>query len=182
MELLKTLSSLLITDQIISNLLLLTTLYKLYKLDPFRQSQIRAKIAGKALAAIIKAGIFKNSSLTLIGFSLGAAVIMSCLQDLANHGEKYIHNTILMGGAASVSSQDWKNCKHAVSGRLINLYSKKDWVISVCYRITRFQKAIGSYKIDVDEIENWDVTDEIDSHQRYRQIMDKLFEKIHICG
>ncbi|CAG9331332.1 unnamed protein product [Blepharisma stoltei] len=177
-EILKIISGVLITDQLISTLFLLSAAYKLYKLDPFKASQKRAEVAGKALAHIIKSNLFKRANITLIGFSLGVGIIHSCLKELSNENLQYIHNAILMGGAASASSEEWIKCKTAVSGRLINLYSKNDLVLSILYRISRLEKAVGYEKIEVNGIENYDISSFVDSHTRYREVMGSLFEFI----
>lgn len=84
---------------------------------------------GKALAKILTDNfIFKNKSISLLGFSMGTEVIVNCLDELKRLGAYgVIQNIYLLGGAAIDEPADvWNQRLKVVSGRIVNVNCKTD--------------------------------------------------------
>ena len=145
--------------------------------NPFKKRAKKAEITGKVLADLIFSKKLGNCCISLIGFSLGTRVICYCLKRLKKLGGK-VHDVILLGGAAPCREEVWSKCKGAVSGRLINAYSKTDKILSHCYTVSNLEKAIGNYPIEVEGIENFDVTEIATGHLQYREVLDLVLHQI----
>lgn len=149
------------------------------KILSFRTSYAKAKETGKTLAELISTqSPFRNLSISLIGFSLGSKVIYSCLKEL-NKKSHYVHNIILLGGAAKLKNDKWAECKKIVTGRMINAYSTTDYIINYFYSVYVMHKAIGNYPIEVQGIENYDVTDLASGHLSFRDNLEKIIHRVN---
>ncbi|SMP70234.1 Protein of unknown function [Neorhodopirellula lusitana] len=94
----------------------------------FRHRYWCARRDGKRLAGLLGTipGI-RTRPLHLIGHSLGTVVIRSALETLA---EDYrIENVMLMGGVAG--RDGWESVAQRFTGRLVNLYSRRDAILSI---------------------------------------------------
>ena len=93
----------------------------------------------------------------------------------------YLHkvfDVFLLGGAAPINAQEWRSCKTAVTGRLVNVFSKQDRVLSLLYSASRFEKAIGNYPIDADGVENYDLSGEVTNHLDYKAKMKTILKRV----
>lgn len=158
-------------------LLKLAHLGMIFLNNPFKKRARKAELTGRVLADLIVSLKLGNSCVSLLGFSLGTRVIYFCLQRLQEIG-CHVHDVILLGGAAPCNSTMWKLCKNAVAGRLINTYSKTDKILSRLYAISKLEKAIGNWPIEVEGIENFDVTDIATGHLKYREVLDLILQKV----
>lgn len=149
----------------------------LYRSNPFKKRAKKAETTGYVLADLIASKKLGNACVSLVGFSLGTRVIFYCLQRLIELNVK-VHDVLLLGGAAPCDIKLWEDCRKVVGGRLINTYSKTDKILSRLYAISRLEKAIGNYPIEVEGIENYDVTEEASGHLMYRECLDKVLEKV----
>ena len=155
-----------------------SSLVGLAKANPFGVQIEKAKLTGRTLAQVIMAGGgLRNTSISLIGFSLGTQVIMSCLQELVGKGGQ-VHDVVLLGGAAPANIQKWEVCKQAVTGRLVNAFSSRDKALSLLYRLATLKTAIGTSALEVPGVENFDVTDIADGHLEYRKVLSRIFQKL----
>ena len=124
-------------------------------LKGFLSSMNNAKISGKLLAhALYMQYPFVNKSISLIGFSLGAQVIWSWLEELEKLGAYSIskcslsnlcivYNVYLLGGAFSISDNDkFSKSLDIVRGKVVNAYSFLDLVLLIYTGIT-FSAPIG---------------------------------------
>lgn len=146
---------------------------------PFREASFRADAAGKALANSIRSRDFGPGAVSLVGFSLGTRVIFSCLEDLARDDQVYIHDVTLLGGAAPSDPIAWRDRRKAISGRLINVHSSRDKVLSIIYRVAKIHRPIGNGPIDAtDIVENYDVSSYVAAHQDHRKYLDRTLETI----
>jgi surfactin synthase thioesterase subunit len=125
---------------------------------------------GKALAELLRARVFGKATVSLVGFSLGTRVIFECLKELART-ESYdiIHNVMLLGGAAPSKPSQWVELERVPTGRIINTHTKRDKILAVLYRTSLRELAAGSRPIPCGKIENYDVSEFIDGHMRYRE-------------
>ena len=145
--------------------------------NPFKTRARKAKVTGKILAKLIASKRLGDACITLIGFSLGTRVIYYCLRKLSQL-KCSVHDVILLGGAAPCKLEKWKICRNVAAGRLINAYSKTDKLLSKLYAISRLEKAIGNWPIEVNGIENYDVTDIATGHLKYSQVLDLILKEI----
>jgi hypothetical protein len=154
-----------------------------YLLDnPWNVSLDRAWKAGKILADTLISGNMGVRPITLVGFSLGARLIYSCLIELAKRGGYgLIENVILLGNPITVKPDQLALARSAVSGRFVNGYSKKDWILGYLFRATGGGISdVGGLApiICVDNIENIDCTDMVEGHMSYRKAIPKILKAI----
>ncbi|CAG9334998.1 unnamed protein product [Blepharisma stoltei] len=148
---------------------------------PFSKKMTESQKAGQKLAEIIKQNAFNGSMINLVAFSLGCNVVYHCLLELSECDRKIINNVILMGGASNISG-DWKRCRKAVGGRMINAYSRHDGSLKYLYRASELSNPIGLAAIDVEGIENCDLSQFIFYHMDYRKMMDLVLYEINYDG
>lgn len=65
-----------------------------------------------------------------------------------------------------------------MTGRLINTFSKTDKILSKLYSLSKLEKAIGNHPIDVQGIENYDVTSIASGHLKYRENLEFILQKV----
>lgn len=95
----------------------------------------RATKAGELLAQYLIQGLHGDRPVTLVGFSLGARVIFKCLLTLHAAGKHgIIENVVLLGAAVGKAPSDWIKARSIVSGRFVNGYSARDWVLGIIFR------------------------------------------------
>lgn len=146
----------------------------------------------------------------LIGYSMGARLIFSCLSSLANAQEEWedqqnddsggglgqggprearkpnpaagiIHTVVMLGAPVTVDKAAWRRARSVVSDRLVNCYSRKDWMLGLIYRYQKMTLSASGYSGDVKVpgVENIDVSRIIGGHQEYST---KIQECLHLVG
>lgn len=150
-----------------------------YLLDnPWNVSLDRAWKAGIILADTLVLGNMGVRPITLVGFSLGARLIYSCLIQLANRGAfGLIEHVILLGTPVVVKPDQMALARLVVSGKFINGYSKKDWILGYLFRATGggLQTVAGLSPIEnVYGVRNIDCTEWVDGHMAYRKAIPKI--------
>jgi len=118
---------------------------------------------------------------TLIGYSLGARVIYSCLTSLAKRRAFGLVESVVMIGAPTPSTTaEWRVMRTVVSGRLINVYSENDYILGFLYRTSSIQLGVaGLQKIEgLPSVENVDVSEMVSGHLRYRYLVGSILNKI----
>ncbi|EGW34450.1 uncharacterized protein SPAPADRAFT_134100 [Spathaspora passalidarum NRRL Y-27907] len=155
-----------------------------YLLDnPWNVSLDRAWKAGKILAETLIAGNVGVRPITLVGFSLGARVIYSCLIELARRGGYgLVENVIILGSPISIKTDQLIMAKSIVSGRFVNGYSKKDWILGYLFRATGggVGKVAGlSALTHVYGVENIDCTSLVEGHMSYRKAIPKILKLVN---
>lgn len=187
----------------------------------------KADRAGQLLAQVLMKKEHGHRPVVLVGFSMGARVIMSCLLELAKVHKAWeadelkrkeqvaitasfasssssaasaassaslpttaaslgspasglVHTVVLMGAPVPCSEASWCKARGIVADRLVNCYSKKDWVLSLMYRYSKFTtNAAGIAEIKVAGVENVDVTELVPGHQLYAN---KIKEVLTLVG
>jgi hypothetical protein len=135
--------------------------------NPWHVARTRATMTGSVVAdAIVRSDM---RSAVLIGFSLGARVMVAAAESLATrHGEgPRIASMHLLGGAVGVG-RDWHTIEKAVEGNVWNYWSKNDKVLRYLYRAGEAgQRAIGSEGIPARSrwIKNVNVSRMVYAHQ-----------------
>ena len=111
--------------------------------NPWHVARTRASMTGAVLAdAIVRADL---RSVVLVGFSLGARVMIAAAESLATRaGEDPRIESMHLLGAAVGTRRDWHSIEPAVDGTIRNYYSTNDKVLSALYRVAEGgTKAIG---------------------------------------
>lgn len=153
-----------------------------YLLDnPWNVSLDRAWAAGLILADTLQQRHLGARPVTLVGYSLGARAIYSCLVELARQNAfGLIQDVYIYGAPVVYSKKAVMKARSVVSGRFVNGYSRKDWILGYLFRATSggLGTVFGLAPINsIFEIENIDVTELVDGHMAYRAKMPKLLKE-----
>lgn len=154
-----------------------------YLLDnPWNVSLDRAWASGLVLADTLIRRNLGIRPVTLVGFSLGARVIYSCLVELARQGAYgLVQNVFIFGAPVVVKREQFTLARSVVAGRFVNGYSKKDWVLAYLFRATSggIGKVAGLRQIsEVYGIESLDCTEHVVGHMGYRVAMPILLKQL----
>lgn len=154
-----------------------------YLLDnPWNVSLDRAWASGLILADTLIRRNLGTRPITLVGFSLGARVIYSCLVELARQGAHGLIEDVLLFGAPIVVKKDQLIlARSVVGGRFVNGYSKKDWILGYLFRATSggLGTIAGLAAVKgISGVENLDCTDDVEGHMGYRIAMPVLLSKL----
>jgi pimeloyl-ACP methyl ester carboxylesterase len=150
--------------------------------NPFSLAKNRSEKAGEILADALINKVQGERPVTLIGYSLGARVIYSCLRSLAARKAFGLVDTVIFIGAPVPSNrQHWQMIRSVVSGKMFNVYSENDYLLAFLYRATSVQLGVaGLQEIkDIEGVENLNLSDEVQGHMRYAKIIAKILAK---CG
>ena len=149
--------------------------------NPFSITKARAEKAGAVLADALINRAQGERPVTLLGYSLGARVIYSCLLSLAaRRAFGLVENVVLMGAPVPSDAADWRVLRTAVAGRLVNVYSANDYVLGFLYRTSSVQLGVaGLQRVDgVPGIENVDVSAAVSGHLRYRHLVGRILRTV----
>lgn len=149
--------------------------------NPFTLAKTRADKAGKVLADALINRTQGERPVTLIGYSLGARVIWSCLTTLAEKKAfGLVESAVLMGSPLPSDVSTWRTMRTAVSGRLVNVYSENDYLLAFLYRTSSLQYGVaGLMPISgLYDVENVDVSETVSGHLRYRYLVGSILQKI----
>jgi pimeloyl-ACP methyl ester carboxylesterase len=98
--------------------------------NPWVVSQARADMAGLILADSLIDRNLGTRPITLVGFSLGARVIFSCLKELAVRGAfGLVQNVYMFGTPVVAKVDDYIKARAIVPGRFVNGYATNDWIL-----------------------------------------------------
>lgn len=154
--------------------------------NPLRVLIKKAVIHGKTLANLLMQRVHGKRPLTLIGLSLGANILFSCLEELVKNREYgLIQNVVFIGGTVSISNASrWKDLKSVIPGRFINAYSSKDWIISYLFRDAKLNYEICGLEPCFEKfgIENIDISKITESHFDYQNTLklEKIFSQLEV--
>lgn len=126
--------------------------------------------AGKTGQMLSKEMHKMDKRFILCGHSLGARVIYFSLKALSKNNNKIIKDVHLLGGAVGNTRKDWEIAKTAVSGEIYNYKSNKDSILKYLYKSSTFlaSNPIGTCSIEVDGINNIDVSSLVKGHTEYK--------------
>lgn len=153
--------------------------------NPFSVAKSRADKAGEVLADALINKAQGERPVSLIGYSLGARVIYTCLQNLARRRAfGLVESVVLIGAPTPSDTSDWRVIRSVVSGRLVNVYSENDYVLGFLYRTSSIQLGVaGLQKIEgLPGVENVDVSGSVSGHLRYRHLIGHILQKIGFEG
>eukprot|EP00978_Attheya_sp_CCMP212_P012252 scaffold30465_cov51-Attheya_sp.AAC.4 len=83
-----------------------------------------------------------------------------------------IEDAIIIGAPCFINRANWTACRQVVGGRLINCYSKKDWILSVLFQYKSksgiMRATCGTSPVKgVAGVENYDISYIVSSHNMY---------------
>ncbi|KAJ5412286.1 uncharacterized protein N7487_006645 [Penicillium crustosum] len=150
--------------------------------NPWIVSLARANSAGLVMADSLRERNLGNRPITLLGFSLGARVIFSCLKELAEKGAHgLIQNVYLFGSPIVANKDDYLKARSVVSGRFVNGYATNDWILGYLFRATSggIMKVAGLAAVEgIPGIENFDITTLVNGHMDYRTAMPRILREV----
>ena len=149
--------------------------------NPWSVASYRAQKAGEVLADALINKVQGERPVTLVGYSLGAKVIYTCLHRLAERKAfGLIESVVLMGSPTPSDSADWRMLRSVVSGRVVNVYSTQDYILAYLYRSGGLQYGVAGLQPieNVKGVENVDVTDMVSGHTKYRLLIGKILQKV----
>ncbi|TID16917.1 DUF726-domain-containing protein [Venturia nashicola] len=147
--------------------------------NPFSVARVRADKAGKVLADALISKCQGERPVTLIGFSVGARVIYSCLLELAERKAfGLVENVVLLGAPVPSNSEPWTRIRSVVCGRVVNVFSTEDYILGFLYRASSAQFDVaGLQKVEnVNGVENFDASKLVSGHTRYRYMVGQLLQ------
>ncbi|CAA9990096.1 conserved protein, unknown function [Plasmodium knowlesi strain H] len=142
----------------------------------------RAQQAGRILAdALSDKNTVGQRPVILIGYSVGARVIFYCLKYLyAKKMYNIVSNAIFIGLPATTSTRVWEKIRMVVTNRVINVYSKNDWLLGFLYRYMEWKLSVaGLIAVNVPNVENYDASGIIHSHLDYKRKLKDIFNLIN---
>ncbi|KAK7753730.1 hypothetical protein SLS62_004354 [Diatrype stigma] len=151
--------------------------------NPWAVSLDRAWAAGLILADSLIDRNLGTRPITLVGYSLGARVIFSCLLELARKGAYgLVQNVYMFGSPVVVKMEEYLRCRTVVAGRWVNGYNKTDWILGYLFRLTNggIRRVAGLATVEgIPGLENMDCTEFVVGHMEYRTAMPRLLRE---CG
>jgi hypothetical protein len=149
--------------------------------NPFSVAKYRADMAGEVLADALINKVQGERPVTLVGYSLGARLVYSCLQKLAERRAfGLIENVVLVGTPCPSDVADWRRIRSVVSGRVVNVFSKQDFILGFLYRTSSVQLGVAGLQpiVGVHGVQNVDVSELVDGHLQYRYLTGSILRKI----
>lgn len=149
--------------------------------NPFSVAKARSEKAGEVLADALINRAQGERPVTLIGYSLGARIIYTCLMTLAKRKAfGLVENAVLIGAPTPSDTSDWRVLRSVVAGRLVNVYSENDYVLGFMYRTSAIQYGVAGLQkiVGLAGVENVDVSEDVSGHLRYRYLIGSILTKI----
>ncbi|KAF1916805.1 hypothetical protein BDU57DRAFT_497801 [Ampelomyces quisqualis] len=149
--------------------------------NPYSVAKYRAEKAGEVLADALINKVQGERPVTLVGYSLGARLIYSCLQKLAERRAfGLVENVVLVGAPCPSDVADWRRLRSVVSGRVVNVFSTKDYILAFLYRTSSVQLGVAGLQpvVGVHGVQNVDVSELVDGHLQYRYLTGSILRKI----
>ena len=143
-------------------------------------AKYRAEKAGEVLADALINKVQGERPVTLVGYSLGARLIFSCLQTLAKRNAfGLVENVALLGAPTPSDAPDWRKIRSVVSGRVVNVFSTNDYILGFLYRTSSIQLGVAGLEpvLGVAGVQNIDVSEVVSGHLRYRYLTGSILDR-----
>ncbi|EJP70634.1 YSIRK family gram-positive signal peptide [Beauveria bassiana ARSEF 2860] len=153
--------------------------------NPFNHASNRSKKAGRLLADALINRVQGERPVTLIGYSLGAAAIHACLQELAaRRAFGLIDTVVLMGAPAPSDPAHWRTLRAVVSGAIFNAYSENDMILGYVHRMHSLSLGVAGLQPirGVAGVENLDLSDRVSGHLRYPHLIGGILRRCGFAG
>ncbi|KAA1136710.1 hypothetical protein PGTUg99_037289 [Puccinia graminis f. sp. tritici] len=146
--------------------------------------------AGILLADMIEQKAHGARPLTLIGSGMGSITIVRALLELSKRGagaaEFQIDQVILICSPLSPDPIEWKTIRRMTSRRVVNVYSKNDWVLAILARLDsllsarRVAHVAGLRDLNLPHISSVDVSDLVHGHLDLNSKIPLILDRIDI--
>ncbi|EFX72133.1 hypothetical protein DAPPUDRAFT_326548 [Daphnia pulex] len=150
--------------------------------NPWNVCCNRSAQVGQMLAETLMGGTFGRRPVTLLGFSLGARVVYFCLKELHRRGGRgIVQDAVLIGTPVTGNASEWRPLLDVVAGRLVNAFSRNDWVLKIVYRTASAAYDVAGLEgVDIqhDQLVNVDLSHLISGHGDYRTKADQCLKAI----
>jgi len=153
--------------------------------NPFAVARNRSEKAGEVLADALINKAQGERPVTLIGYSLGARVIYSCLKSLAERRAfGLVESVVFIGAPVPSNADNWRAMRSVVSGKVFNVYSENDYILAFLYRATSIQFGVaGLQEIgNVEGVSNLNLSKEVSGHLRYPELVGKILKRVGVEG
>ncbi|KAI1103456.1 DUF726-domain-containing protein [Jackrogersella minutella] len=150
--------------------------------NPWCIGMVRAEKAGAVLADVLMNRLYGERPVTLIGYGLGARVIYACLMVLAEkRAFGVIENVVVMGAPCPSEVRIWAAIRAIVAGRIVNIYSKNDYMLAFLYRSSNWLYGVaGLQSIEgVPNIQNLDISEVVTNHLQYGYLVGSVLKRIN---
>ncbi|XP_050412160.1 transmembrane and coiled-coil domain-containing protein 4 isoform X1 [Patella vulgata] len=153
--------------------------------NPWSVCLNRSNAAGKQLAEVLLSREQGKRPVTLIGYSLGARVIFSCLEELAKRkgSEGIVEDVILLGAPVSGDPKYWQVLTKVVAGKIVNGYCRGDWLLKFLYRTSSVQLRIAGLrpvKWENRRMHNIDLSDVVSGHMDYQNQLTTIMKAVGV--
>lgn len=152
--------------------------------NPFTIAMERSDKAGQVLAHALIERAQGERPVTLVGFSMGARVVFSCLEELAaQQAFGLVENAILMGSPVPSNEASWRRMRSMVAGRLVNVYTQRDMILGFLYRARNIQLGIAGLQAitSVPNVENRDVSSIVSGHNQYSLAVGRILKELEFA-
>lgn len=142
---------------------------------------VRADKAGAALADVIINRGFGERAISLIGYSLGARVIYTCLMILAERRIfGMVESVVMIGTPAPADSRVWCALRTVIAGRIVNVFSRDDYMLAFLSRTTVTQFGLAGLESieNAHGVENLDISHMVRGHLRYQKLVSAILRMI----
>ncbi|KAG4099859.1 DUF726-domain-containing protein [Neocallimastix lanati (nom. inval.)] len=90
-----------------------------------------------------------------------------------------VDSIYLFGAPVESNSIEWSKLRAMTAGRVINGYCQTDWVLSFLFRASNICNHIaGLQKVNVEGVENIDLTSIVSGHLEYKDKLDQILEYV----
>jgi len=90
-----------------------------------------------------------------------------------------VDSVYLFGSPVESDPLSWAKIRAMTAGRVINGYCQTDWVLSFLFRASAICNHIaGLQKVDVEGIENIDLTSIVSGHVEYKDKLEEILEYV----
>ena len=158
--------------------------------SPWALAESRAVDAGEELAAALAEKRHGVRPVTLVGYSLGAKVILAAARALAARedgaGLGLVQDVVLVGAPVDTSEETWAPLRRVAAGRVVNAYagsgsSNGDWMLQFLFRKTAMlvRRGLSAWSpASHPGVENVDVGDAGGAHMDIPDNMPKILERV----
>ncbi|KAL9943439.1 hypothetical protein D7B24_007800 [Verticillium nonalfalfae] len=149
--------------------------------NPWSIGMVRCEKAGMALAECIGRKTQGDRPVSLVGYSLGARVIYTCLMALAERRQfGLVESVVIIGAPAPSDPGIWCAMKSVVSSRLINIFSENDYVLGFLYRTSNTHSGVAGLEpvTGVEGVENFSVSRGFNGHFRYQFMVGSILKMV----
>ncbi|KAI1118172.1 DUF726-domain-containing protein [Nemania sp. NC0429] len=149
--------------------------------NPWTVAMVRAEKTGLVLAEILTNKVQGERAVSLVGYGLGARVIYACLTSMSEkRAFGIVENVVLFGAPCPSEIRVWAAMKSVVTGRLVNVYSKNDYILGFLYRTCAWNFGIAGLQPiqGVPRVENVDLSDDISNHLHYQYHIGHVLQRL----